>query len=327
MSKRKNQSRVAYICIVLILVLVMIFSGLQILESTVFSKGNESETVVESKTITVDGVDYFPRQDITVMMVLGIDQDGPVCDSGSYRNPGAADMAMLLVIDEKNEEARILYLNRDTMMDIPILGVDGLPAGTLSGQLALAHTYGSGLEDSAENTRKAISSFLHGVRIDYYVSMNMDAIGILNDALGGVTVTVVDDFSAVDPSIKMGEFTLRGAQAETFVRSRKNVGDQLNVSRIERQKEYVASFMTIMRDKVQTDDSFILSAYDDVSPYIVTDCSANTMSGFMDRYAEYPIAEIVSVPGENVRGEQYMEYHVDEDALDELVLRLFYAPK
>ena len=45
-----------------------------------------------------------------------------------------------------------IQLNRDTMTEIQILGVNGEPAVTMTGQLALAHTYGSGEEDSCENT-------------------------------------------------------------------------------------------------------------------------------------------------------------------------------
>ena len=67
--------------------------------------------------------------------------------------------------------------------------------------------------------------------------MNMDAIATMNDAVGGVKVTVTEDFSKVDPTIPMGEAILRGQQAINYVRTRKNVGDQLNLSRIERQKE------------------------------------------------------------------------------------------
>ena len=45
--------------------------------------------------------------------------------------------------------------------------------------------------------------------IDYYFSMNMDAISILNDAVGGVTVEVTDDFSQVDATIGKGQAYFR----------------------------------------------------------------------------------------------------------------------
>ncbi len=325
--KRPNQiGKIVYYGLILILVLVVIFSGLQILESTIFNPVAE-DVVPASKTITRDGVDYFPRQDITVMLVMGIDEFGPVQSSGRNSNPGAADMVMLLVFDEKNEQTRILCLNRDTMLNVGVLGINGRKAGTTFAQLAIAHTYGSGMEDSCENTRDTVSDFLYGITIDHYVSANMDAINLMNDAVGGVTVYVEDDFSAVDPTITKGEVTLRGQQAINFVRTRKNLGDQLNISRMERHKAYASGFMEAFREKMDDGEEFALTLYESISPYIVTDCSVAVLTSMMQRYANYEIVEIVAPVGENVMGEKYMEFYVDAQKLDELILRLFYEVK
>ena len=156
--------------------------------------------------------------------------------------------------------------------------------------------------------------------------MNMDAISILNDSVGGVTVNVVDDFSSVDPSITLGEVTLKGQQAINFVRSRKDIGDQLNISRMQRHRSYIDSFIRTLREKVEQSSTFAFSTYEAVSPYIVTDMSSNVFSSMLQRYSDYSMGEIVSPEGENVRGE-FKEFYVDEEKLDDLILRLFYAPK
>ena len=327
MSKRRTAKKAAYFCVILVLVLVMIFSGLRILESTVFYNNNTVDQGFVSKTITRDGVDYFPRQDITVLLVMGIDQNGPVEDSESYNNKGAADTVMLLIFDETNKECRILALNRDTMLEMPVLGINGREAGTFFGQLALSHTYGSGLQDSCENTRKTVSNFLYGINIDYYVSANVDAVAIFNDAVGGVKVTVTEDFSEIDPTIEMGEVVLNGQQAIHYVQNRRGVGDQLNVSRMERQREYMESFLAAFQTQQGQDVNFVASLFEEVSAYIVTDCSVTTMSKMLENFNSYELVEIVTPEGENVLGSEYYEFYVDEEALDELILRLFYAPK
>ena len=327
MRKRKPIKNILFSCVILILVLLMLYSGLRILESTVFNPQQDPDSTIASKTILRDGVPYFPRQDITVVMLMGIDQYGKVEASDAYTNTGAADMVALLIFDDRDETCRVLGINRDTMLEMPVLGIGGKVAGSYFGQLALSHTYGTGLEDSCENTRNTVSKFLYGLRIDYYVAMNMDAIAILNDAVGGVTVTVEDDFSQINPDIPTGQVKLMGEQAIDFVRSRYGVGNQLNISRMERQKAYIHGFMDSLGKALEGGTGFALDTYEAVSPYIVTDCSWNVINGLMERYAEYDIAEIVSPEGENVRGEQYYEFYVDEDALDDLILRLFYAPK
>jgi len=312
---------------ILVLVFVVIYSGLQILESTFLSNKPTQQTATVSKTVTYNGKSYFPRQDITVFMVLGIDEEGPVKDSGSYVNSGESDVVMLAIFDDANKTYSILNLNRDTMMEIQTLGIGGKPAGTMLGQLALSHTYGSGLEDSAENTRLTVSAFLKGIQIDYYLSMNMDAISILNDAVGGVTVEVTDDFAGIDDSIPQGQVKLTGEQAYHFIRNRRGVGDQLNVSRMQRHRAYMEGFLEALNAKLDSGDSFILSTYDAIAPYSVTDCSANTLSSLMNRFRDYTLGEIVTPEGENRRGEEFMEYYVDEAKMEALTIRLFFAEK
>ncbi|MBQ7857392.1 MAG: LCP family protein [Oscillospiraceae bacterium] len=326
MSHKKLKGNPILLIVILLLVLVFLYSGLRFLESTVFrpQDGTGSE---DSKTILRDGVEYFPRQDITVLMMAGIDEDGPVKESNSYNNPGEADMVSLIIFDHTDEEIDIISLNRDTMLTMPVLGLNGREAGTYYGQLALAHTYGKGLEDSCINLRKTVSTFLYGLKIDYYVSMNMDAIGILNDAVGGVTVNVTDDFSTIDPDITMGTVTLRGKQAMTFVRTRQGVGDGMNITRMERQKEYMRGFLTALDAAREAQPDLVIDAYQQVAPYMVTDCTATTISTILERYGDYSLGDVVSPQGENVRGKEFMEFHVDEEALDKLILEYLYAPK
>jgi LCP family protein required for cell wall assembly len=213
------------------------------------------------------------------------------------------------------------------MVTMPVLGIGGKQAGTAYGQLALSHTYGEGLQDSAENTRETISSLFNNINIDHYIAVNMDAICLVNDAVGGVTVNVVDDFSEVDPTIPQRKVTLRGLQALTYVRTRMDVGNQLNITRMSRHEEYMRGLLAALLVKSEESDRFIVELYDALSPYMVTDCTANTLSGLMQRCAEYTLKDIFSIEGQNVLGEEYYEFYADEEKLDDLMLKLFYAPK
>ena len=326
MVKSKKKAPIFTTVLIAILVLVVAFSGYKIFD-TLAGNNNLQETERVTKTVTVDGVDYFPRQDITVLMLMGIDERGEVKASESYNNTGENDMVALAVFDEQDKTYSVLTLNRDTMMDIYTLGVTGQPSGTIYGQLALAHTYGSGLKDSCENTVRTVSDFLSGLTVDYYLSMNMDAIAILNDAVGGVTVNVVDDFSKVDSTIPMGEVTLTGEQALSYVQTRKDVSDQMNISRMERQKEYMENFVSAFSSKVKESDTFVLETYDKIAPYVVSDCSVNSMSAMLNRYADYTLREVVTPDGENVLSEEYMEFYVDEAELQKLIISMFYTKK
>lgn len=324
--KRTLAWKLLFFCLALVLVFAILYSGLQILESTVFHAPREMK-IQERKTITRNGIDYYPRQDITTVLIMGIDQTGPVQLSQNPNDGKPVDMIAVVILDEKAQTCKVLNINRDTMLEMPMLNDVGREDGTFYGQLAYSHTYGRGSEDSCENTRKAVCNFLYGVELDYYIAMNMDAVPILNDAVGGVTVEVRDDFSGVDASIPMGVTLLRGKQALSFVQSRGGIGDGLNLARIERQKAYMDGFSESFRKAQEASDNFLLKTYNDVAPYLVSDLPVSTLTGMVDRYEGYTISDTISLVGENKLGETYYEFYPDERALEDLILELFYAPK
>ena len=324
--KKKLSWKLLFFGLALVLISVILYSGLQILESTVFYTPGPMEVEVR-KTVTKDGISYYPRQDITTVLVMGIDQRGPVKLSEEPNNGNFVDMAAVVVIDEKAEDCTILNINRDTMLTMPALNEKGWEEGVYFGQLAYSHSYGRGGEDSCENTRKTISNFLYGIPMDYYIAMNMDVVEILNDAVGGVTVVVRDDFSNVDSTIPMGVTQLKGSQALAFVQSRGGVGDELNLSRMERQKEYINRFVEVFQEKNQGSDTFLLKTYNKAAPYLVSDLSLSTLSAMMERYDGYTIGDTLSLTGENKLGKEHYEFYPDEEAMEELILKLFYAPK
>ena len=326
-SRRKRWRSAVYVCAFALLVAGLIYSEINILKATVYSSHAQATETWNPKTVTVDGIDYFPRQDITTILVLGIDEEGPVTASGTYRNHGEADAVMLLILNHAEDRVDVLCLNRDTMVSMPVLGIDGRVSGSVYAQLALSHTFGQGLADSCENTQNTIEAFLNNIVIDHYVAVNMDGIPIVNDAVGGVEVTITDDFSKIDSSLKKGPMTLWGQQALTYVQTRKDVGNQLNISRMERHREYMDGLLRAVTDKISADDDFAAQLYEQVSDYIVTDCSVNVISGLLKRGAAYQLGEIVSPEGKNVLTEAYYEFYVNEESLNALILRLFYAPK
>ena len=60
---------IAYFSVIVLLVLVMVLSGLRILESTLL-RTKVGEETFESKTVYRGETAYFPRQDITTVLVL-----------------------------------------------------------------------------------------------------------------------------------------------------------------------------------------------------------------------------------------------------------------
>lgn len=213
------------------------------------------------------------------------------------------------------------------MLDMLVLDDHGRAVGSSFGQLAFSHTYGYGMEDSCENTRKAVSDFLGGITINYYVALNLDAITILNDAVGGVTVNVTDDFSQVYSTLQMGELTLKGSQASSYIRSHSGTDGQLNRTAVSRQEQYMYGFVTALKEKSKQDISSMARLYDEIRDYAVTDCTVSDLNRLMNDYSDYSVEAVLTLEGDRIPGGEYHEFHVDEKALDDLILRLFYAEK
>ena len=285
----------------------------------------EAGAPVDGREITYyNGTAYARREDLETVLLLGVDKFEGETPEG-YLNNQQADFLLLLVMDKQNETCTPIQLNRDTMTQIQILGVTGEPAGTFTGQLALAHTYGSGEEDSCENTVLAVSNLLYGMEIDHYVSLTMDGVALLNDLVGGVTVEVLDDFSGIDDSLVQGEtVTLQGQQALTYVRSRGGLEDSSNLHRMERQRQYLAALQQQLKAAVQQEDGFTLDALLQLNEYMVSDCTVEQLSDLGNSLAAYQVGDILITPGDAQEGEEFMEFTVDEDALQQLVMDVFY---
>ena len=274
--------------------------------------------------IEKDGQWYAPKSGLETMLVIGVDKTEPLEDSGSYNNDSQADFLLLTILDKTEETATILHLNRDIMTQIPVLGVTGQHAGFITGQLALAHTYGSGLQDSCENTVDAVSMLLGGVDIDHYVGMTMGAVPLINDMVGGVPVTVLDDFSGIDDTLVQGEeITLQGEQAIHYVRIRAGLEDSSNLNRMKRQQQYLQS----LANQVQSlGEDFAPSSQqmEELSRYLISDCTVQELDSMAEKVSSYTLEEMQTVAEQAKKGTEYMEFYSDEAALEEQVLDLFY---
>lgn len=282
----------------------------------------------QPSVIEYNGQDYVLREDVETVLVMGLDKFEMPENADSYNNDLQADFLILLVIDEKNESCSAIHINRDTMTSVNVLGVAGQKIDTQTMQIALSHTFGNGKEVSCNNTADAVSRLLYGVKIDHYVSLTMDAVALINDMVGGVEVTVLEDFSGIDDTLIQGEkVTLQGDQALTYVRTRYGVGDSSNATRMNRQRQYLQALFDQVRAKSEADESFSLNSSMELAEYMVTSGSVNQMQSLMDKIVAYGDVIIRSIEGESVVGDEFMEFYPDEQSLKKEVVELFTKPK
>ena len=277
----------------------------------------------------VNGKWYAQKDRVETYLLIGIDKyEAAVRNENGYRNHQQSDALFLIVVDRKDKNYSLIHINRDTMVNIQMLDLSGNVYSDFEGQIALSHTYGSGREDSCLNTVWSVSDFLYGLQIDHYISITMDAVEVLNDKIGGVTLTVLDDMTSVDKLLAEGkEVTLRGGLSLTYIRARSELADSTNVSRMKRQRQYVTAFLEQAEQAIAEDSSLAYDMVNEIADYLVSDLSVQELIAFADILDDYQFAGIHTIEGEARIGERFMEFYAEEQALQELVLSTFYEVK
>lgn len=286
---------------------------------------SEAAEEEDSPQISRNGKWYSLNKDIETVLLIGLDtfEDELPSGDGVIANNKRSDFLMLLIFDHKNKTSQAVHINRDTMAEIQKAGAN---FGTETAQLALAHVYGSGGIDSGENTVKAVSSFLYGIPINHFISVTMDAVPAVTDRIGGVSLKLMDDFTMIDPSMKKDTtMLLNGEQALYYVRERQSLEEPTNLRRMERQRQFMEALQETSVKKMQEDKNVFSDVLVAAAPYMVTDCYAEDLDRIGTCILEYENKGIRTIEGEAVKGNKYIEFYADEDALKDLVVELFYA--
>lgn len=324
MSTGLYRALVIAVSLILLCVTVYVFR-----DYPAFSKDGGGETMParplleDTYSLVWKGETYTRRSDVESFLFIGVDMDESREDSGL---PGQADVLLLVVLDGRSDSYTVLQINRDTMTQIQTVSGDGSVTGESFMPICLAHSLGSGGEDSCENTVRSVQYLLPGVEISGYAAVRMETIGVLNDAVGGVTVTVEGDLTKIDPAFTDGAVVhLDGKGAEGFVRARMSLGESNNTKRMERQKQYMNAWIDAARAKTGGSSDEILKLVDDVRPWLVTDLTDKAITSAASRAYKYENAGFISLRGENIPTGSYNRFYADEDSVTETLIKLFYT--
>ena len=326
-QEQKNKTvfhAVAALLAVLAVVLVL-YGGGRWLEKRAEKPETRTELPqADQETVEVDGTAYRKRDDLSVILAMGVDHETQ--ETYDYRKAGQADFLRLIVLDNKNKTVQQLQIDRDTITPVTMLGVLGDRYEPVTQQICLGYAFGDGRQSSCEVTVEAVENLLGGQKIDQYLSMGLDGISTLNDLAGGVTVTLEDDFSAIDPAMTKGTtLTLWGDQAEVYVRTRRSIGVGTNEARMARQEQYIRQITSQLDAKVQQDQNFVLTAYDALEPYLYTNIPRGQLANEAWVAKDYERMDTIKPEGTYQVGDDgFMEFYPDADALQQAVLQLFY---
>ncbi len=259
------------------------------------------------------GDGYELREHVTTVLLMAVGHS----DDGGARttavSDGRADYMLLLAIDNDDKTITPIQIGRSTIVT---LGVNNKASAPVN----LAY----GREDSCLAVRDAVSTLLLGVDVPYYVAADVACAVPLNTALGGVSVSLRDDLSALDPAMMPGAtLTLNGQQAATYLDV--NAGD--GASLMDRQQAFWEGCYHLMLKRVETegDIGFARTVYGTLSPYLTTNLSQIKVLNMIWNTRSYQVLDDVRLEGAYaVDADGDTVFYPDADALTELVTRTFY---
>ncbi len=277
------------------------------------------------------GHKYQYNKNITSILFMGVDREELDSTEGTakMRAAGQADTLFLAAVNTSTGKISLVNIPRDVMTYVRTYDDNGKYYGKKIRQICLAYAYGDGKKKSCQNVSYAVSKLLYGVPVNSYISIDLSAISILNDAVGGVNVQVLGDLTSVDPALKEGaNVTLLGDQAETYVRSREFEPLDANLKRMQRQQQYVTAYAQKALQEMRSDLTLPLDLLKLVSKNSVTNLSAPKITYLATKVSgsSFSSDNIYSIDCEIKEGETgYAEYYPDETKLFEMVLKVFYT--
>lgn len=270
---------------------------------------------------------YAYNEEILTFLVMGIDKLSDVEEVAEGTDGGQADALFLAVLNPHNKRMKVIGINRNTMTDIDTYDENGDYVSTVRSQIAIQHGFGNGLEESCEYQKKAVENLFYQLPIHGYAAVNMSAIAKINDAVGGVEVTVPADLDGFTEEFTEGkQLHLWGENAFWFVKYRDTDVFGSADLRLERQKQYLDGFIGAAKQAVHKDVSVVIDLYQAVRPQMVTDISLDEAVYLAPVLAEYAFEQedFHLLPGETVMGDKFEEFYPDEDAMFEMILDIFY---
>lgn len=291
----------------------------------------ENSVQYDGTTVLYHGQRYAYNSDMVAILCMGVDQaqlEG-VTDPGEQA--GRADALVLAALDTGSGRLTLINISRDSIAEVDQYNERGEWTGAGEEQICLAYTYGDGREKSCENTVQAVSRLFYGLPIHGYAAISLRAVGPLNDAVGGVSVDVLEDVPEPSGQLRKGRtVVLNGDQALAYVKWRNFQGEDAPVDannyRMERQKQYMKCFIRQALEKTKSNLLFPKELYQIASDYMITNLTASRVSYLASVFAAHGLEDnaVLTVPGTIEERDNYALYHVDDKALYDMILAVFY---
>lgn len=146
------------------------------------------------------------------------------------------------------------------------------------------------------------------------------------EAIDGVDVTVPNDsLEEQNPEWKKGsKIALDAENAEAFVRYRSTEKSQSALERLERQIAFLSAYGEKATQIYSKSPSLVTDLYEKLNDHMITNIGADQFVKVLQDFSSDKDKEIWNLPGQGIEGQDFDEYHVDDQELYKNMIQYFY---
>ena len=293
-SKAKKKKKTPmWLPLAVTLAVVAVISGVVIYAASMVNKVEENIKPEENAASLVEEIQTLEeyKGDVVNILVCGIDYEEGRAYSSDGTNDGMTDMILYCQFDIKGGALRMLQIPRNSLV-----ATKGRKVNLSNGKTYAVSNYQiNSVALSNDGNIAALAEVIYDqykLPIDYYVTIDMQALVEMVDNFGGIEVYIPHDMSFAGSALKQGYRNLNGSAAEFFVRCRHGEGySNSDIDRLNMQRYFYAGLFKRVRSMGITD---VLSQLDLVfRNYIHTDMDLTTIAKMLVSFTRIDSANIM----------------------------------
>ena len=292
--RKKKKKKPLWLPFAVVMAIIAVISGVVVYGVSLVNKvedsirPDDSTPTIEEEVKTAE--EY--KGDVVNILVCGIDyEEGRNYSNDPTSNDGMTDMILYVQFDIKNGALRMLQIPRNSLVatqNRKITLSNGKTYAATNYQInSVALSNGGDIAALAE-----VIYDQYKLPIDYYVTIDMQALVEMVDNFGGIEVYIPHDMSFAGSVLKQGYRNLDGASAEFFVRCRHGQGyANSDIDRLNMQRYFYAGLFKRVRSMGVTDVIAQLPLI--FNNYIHTDMDLTTIAKMLVSFTRIDSANIM----------------------------------
>ena len=291
--RKKKKKTPLWLPLAVTLAVVAVLSGVVVYAVSMMNKVEENLKPEENAASLVEEIQTLEeyKGDVVNILVCGIDYEEGRAYSSDGTNDGMTDMILYCQFDIKGGALRMLQIPRNTLVTTQnrkLTLSNGKTYAVSNYQInSVALSNGGNIAALAE-----VIYDQYKLPIDYYVTIDMQALVEMVDNFGGIEVYIPHDMSFAGSALKQGYRNLDGTSAEFFVRCRHGEGyANSDIDRLNMQRYFYAGLFKRVRSMGVTDVIAQLPLI--FNNYIHTDMDLATIAKMLVSFTRIDSANIM----------------------------------